>query len=56
MRFIVVPIDFDRDHPTNANERAWKIKDLKTGFVNFSSYKTQEIAQEIADRKNQKED
>jgi hypothetical protein len=52
MRYIVIEVDLDKDHPHWPNQTVWKLKDTKTGEVSFACYKSPSIAKEMCDRKN----
>lgn len=57
-RYSVVPFTLDDEHPFYdpsglQSNTLYKIKDNTTGYVSFSAYKRQEVAQAIVDHKNE---
>lgn len=52
MRYIVIAVDLDDDHPLWPNERVYKIKDTKTGEVGYGCYKEMSHAELRAKKKN----
>ena len=53
MRYVVLEVDLPDDHPNWPNERVYKILDLKTNNTSFSCFTKREIAERVAQKKNE---
>ena len=52
MRYIVMPVTLDKDHPTNPDQQVFYLFDLDKRTLSFSFYTTYERAEKVAHSKN----
>lgn len=52
MRYVVEPVDLNKDHPVWPGQKVYKIRDLQENYLSTNCYVSEEIAKKIVEKKN----